>query len=914
VDGDASKEYVVKRSGNVYTFYYTAANQTITVHHLEKGTNDKLEEPTTVTGKTGKTVTLQSLQINGYEVDGDASKEYVVKRSGNVYTFYYTAANQTITVHHLEKGTNDKLEEPTTVTGKTGKTVTLQSLQINGYEVDGDASKEYVVKRSGNVYTFYYTAEDQTITVRHLEKGTNNKLEEPTTATGKTGEEVELSSVVILGYTVDGEATVDYTVKRVGNEYTFFYTKNAPVEKSVTIYHYKEGTTDAVHAPTSASGVIGTEITLNSVNVTDYKVVGNTTVPYTVQAEDNSHIFYYTADTPVEPVEKSVTIYHYKEGTMEEVHAPTSASGVIGTEITLNSVNVTDYKVIGNTTVPYTVQAEDNSHIFYYTADTPVEPVEKSVTIYHYKEGTTEEVHAPTSASGVIGTEITLNSVNVTDYTVVGNTTVPYTVKAEDNTYTFYYTADEPVEQIAKVTVKYVNAADNTELKASTLVTGIIGDTVILEAPSIEGFVLENAEAIVSYELVSAESVYEFRYVELADGSFKLVVKHEVDGTVVSRQESAKLAGDTINTSPLSNANYRFLAVAVTPEDGFTKDDVGNVSGLMPELDVEVTYSYEDITPPTDLGTVVVHYREKGSNNELAPSQQFTGAIGSTLVLTPVSVNQYSSELASYEFVVVNEMGEYTFLYTKNPPVVYPPYEPKPTPLPPLPPVTPLPPLPPTLDMENHFNYVRGYPDGTVQPEGQISREEVAAIFYRLLDEESRNKFMTTDHSFTDVKKARWSNRHIATMQNAGIITGYEDGSFRPGQSITRAEFAAIASRFDKLNDTKNDKFSDISGHWAEKYIKSAANKGWIAGYEDKTFRPDQYITRAEAMKFINSVLNRKLRAEDVHEDTKQWPDNPSTKWYYEDVLEATNHHEYSRDEEDYELWDEVLPLHIYQE
>ena len=149
-------------------------------------------------------------------------------------------------------------------------------------------------------------------------------------------------------------------------------------------------------------------------------------------------------------------------------------------------------------------------------------------------------------------------------------------------------------------------------------------------------------------------------------------------------------------------------------------------------------------------------------------------------------------------------------------------------------------------------------------------------------------------------------------MENAGIITGYPDGIFKPGQYITRAEFAAIASRFDKLDERQNDTFTDITGHWAEKYIASAANKGWIKGYTDGTFKPDQYITRAEAAKFINSVLNRKVDKDGIHKDTKQWPDNISSMWYYYDILEATNHHEYSRSESGVEVWSEIKASRVY--
>ncbi len=199
-----------------------------------------------------------------------------------------------------------------------------------------------------------------------------------------------------------------------------------------------------------------------------------------------------------------------------------------------------------------------------------------------------------------------------------------------------------------------------------------------------------------------------------------------------------------------------------------------------------------------------------------------------------------------------------------------------------------------------------------VKPENNISREEVAAIFYRLMDDATRSDYMKSTSSYKDVAATRWSSKNIATMENAGIITGYPDGTFKPGRSITRAEFAAIASRFDDLDQQENTMISDIKGHWAEKYIVSAANKGWIKGYPDGTFKPNQYITRAEAMAFINSVLNRKVKVEGIHKDAKAWPDNTLNKWYYADVLEATNNHDYSRNADGAETWEQVKPDCVY--
>ncbi len=207
------------------------------------------------------------------------------------------------------------------------------------------------------------------------------------------------------------------------------------------------------------------------------------------------------------------------------------------------------------------------------------------------------------------------------------------------------------------------------------------------------------------------------------------------------------------------------------------------------------------------------------------------------------------------------------------------------------------------LEKLDHFAYVIGYPEGDVRPLNNITREEVAMIFYRLLTDESRNQLLSDTNPFTDMEGHGWSNRAISTLYSAGIIKGYPDGTFRPSAPISRAEFATIAAKFDKLELNNASKFTDIFGHWAEKYITSSENKGWIKGYPDMTFKPEQDITRAEAMTLINNVLGRTVPEENIHPDAMFWPDNPSSEWYHEAVMEATNSHDYIYEEDGDELW-----------
>ena len=220
-----------------------------------------------------------------------------------------------------------------------------------------------------------------------------------------------------------------------------------------------------------------------------------------------------------------------------------------------------------------------------------------------------------------------------------------------------------------------------------------------------------------------------------------------------------------------------------------------------------------------------------------------------------------------------------------------------------------------TLESEEHFAYVIGYPDGTVRPENNITREEVATIFYRLLREKALIKIATDENSFSDVAVERWSNKAISTLAKGGYVNGYEDGTFGPEKPITRAEFATMATRYAELTDGGEAKFSDVSGHWAEENIYKAAAAGWVEGYEDGTFGPEKEITRAEVMTIINRMLVRYVDGEGIHEDATFWIDMTGDEWYYYNVLEATNFHDYSRREDGkLEKWLEINTNKIWIE
>ena len=210
------------------------------------------------------------------------------------------------------------------------------------------------------------------------------------------------------------------------------------------------------------------------------------------------------------------------------------------------------------------------------------------------------------------------------------------------------------------------------------------------------------------------------------------------------------------------------------------------------------------------------------------------------------------------------------------------------------------------LNTTDHFAYIVGYGNGEVRPQNNITRAEVATIFFRLLTDDVRAENLTKTNRYSDVAATSWYNTAVSTLSSMGIITGYPDGTFRPNAAITRAEFAAIAARFDNDGDKTAAKFSDIATHWAKDEISIAYNNGWITGYPNGTFGPQRDITRAETMTLVNRVLNRQPETEDdLLPNMTVWTDNANPKaWYYLAVQEATNSHYYKfKTNSKYEQW-----------
>ena len=210
----------------------------------------------------------------------------------------------------------------------------------------------------------------------------------------------------------------------------------------------------------------------------------------------------------------------------------------------------------------------------------------------------------------------------------------------------------------------------------------------------------------------------------------------------------------------------------------------------------------------------------------------------------------------------------------------------------------------PALFTDDHYAYIVGGPDGTVRPNDSMTRAGVATIFFRLLKDSVRDANLLTSNTYTDVPGGHWANTAISTMTGLDIVRGYDAAAFGPGDPITRAQFAAICARFDTGKSNGSRTFSDIEGHWAKAYIERAAELGWISGFQDGTFRPDAYITRAQAVTMINRMLNRVPEdPSDLLPGMNVWPDCGPGDWFYLAIQEATNSHDHRHKAGSYETW-----------
>ena len=610
---------------------------------------------------------------------------------------------------------------------------------------------------------------------------------------------------------------------------------------------------------------------------------------------------------PAEPTLKGHTFAFWYLGDDEENATAYDFDTPVTGDITLTAKwNINKYTVTfnsyGGTPVPPAQEVE-----YGLTATKPDDPTLKGYTFAFWYLGEDEENATAYDFDTPVTGDITLTAKwNINKYTVTfnsyGGTPVPPAQEVEYGltatkpddptlkgyTFAFWYLGEDeenataydfntPVTENITLTAKWninkytvtFNSYGGTPVPPAQEVEYGLTATEPATAPTKTGYTFDGWYlGDEKYDFSDAVEQNITLYANWEKNIYTVTYTDGVDGEEVFADQTYRVPFE--DTTPAFKGN--------PTRDGYVFD------GWKPAFSDTVTGNVTYVaqwTARTDL-SYTVHYYLKNTTKQVANDKMVAGqTFNADVTENAIRISGYRVYGDSVKSITIGTgTNEIIFYYTRA-------YHPST-------------PSKPTLNTGDHYAYVMGYPDGTVRPNGSITRAEVSAILFRLLSDETRDEYFTTESSFTDVKAGAWYNNSIATLEKAGVIVDTaKGGAFRPNEAITRAELAAMLAQFSDAKPVKGVKFSDVSAeHWAYEAIAIAAKMGWIEGYPDGTFRPDATITRAEMMTLVNRALERVPSDED-HLLSKRvmltFPDCKSGDWFYIAVQEATNSHTYER-------------------
>ena len=879
--------------------------------------------PGEVSYKAGDTVKVADAPtLAGYEFSGWTTSDATVGSDGSftmpsnkvTLTGSWTLRSDlSYTVHYYWNGTNDKVAEDKTVDGKTfNETVTEKPATVPGYTPVSADSKTITIRTGTNEITFYYyknvtlTAEDRIVTYNGQEQTVNTGYDVVVKA--DNGKDFKLSGVDFNGVHASG------TGKEVGKYDIDFVGETV-------------GKTDTTAKYIVANTVKGT-LTITPIDTVVVTITGNTDTKvyngaeqsvtgYTVKISDPKYTeadFKFTGDPKASRTDVGTTPMGLNTDQFENNNK--------------NFKNVTFVVEDGSLTItkrPLTIEGQSSEPITYdgqthsFMKWWPVTPTDNTGLVSGHEVSGINYLLTGKDAGSYTGkfsgdAKIMSGEENVTEnysieYTLGKMKIVPaerIAVKIIGNHKEVWYNGQE--QSVSGFTF---DVADNTvtvELKDGhyVIAKGTNVKTYYMGLKSDDFTINHKNYKEVSAEIVDGYLTIKRHYtpnppitdkitVEITGNSDSVVY----DGTEHSVKDYTVKISDSRYTEKDFTFSGKALASGVNAgayEMGLKADQFKNTNARF--TNVEFIIKADGVLTITQRPLTIT----AGSAEGIAPvtcdkytvEGLATGDKVDSVKITGIQSEPGESPNVASDAVIKNAKGEDV---TANYKITY---------------VNGVLKAIEVLNKEIHFNYVIGYTDGTIRPNNDISRAEVATIFFRLLTDEAREQYTTTAGNFTDVKAGMWCNRAIATLTNMGIIKGYTDGTFRPNADITRAELATIIARFAKL-DVNTKTFSDINGHWAQKNIELAAGNGWINGYEDGTFRPNNNITRAETFAMINRVLDR--QTESVSDllptsEMNMWSDNLNENaWYYKDVQEATNYHKCDRvGDSVYEKWTEKVP------
>ena len=891
-----------------YTAQYKIKdNLSYTVHYYWNGTNESVKADNVVTGQTFNTiVTEKPATVNGYTPVSNSAVELKIGTGTNEITFYYyknvelEANSDTYPFDNTAKTVSDYKAYSTEDTAKetelnitfNGVTATRTETLPGTYDVTftgttvgaKDTSDKYIVTKATDgkliinpayqiIYEYKNAPENAPTcpvdNTYYVDGTTVSPLQNPGT----------LDGYIFSGWKINGEGDAVTGVTFAGANITLIGEWKPVTGLTCTInYIWNGNKTTPIRTDTIDGLTYNEVVTKFPMEIPGYTPVSNNSQEIIVKTTGNVINFYYYKNVTLESNSGKFT-YNGKDHSVSGYDVITKADNgkdvkvdaeFIGVSASRTEKDVGSYPVTfkfkGNLVDKEGLIGKIDSNLYYIVSDVK----EGTLTIEKIKDEVTVKITGNTKTVTYNGKEH-----NVTGYaTDVGDK--PITVALKDG-------------KVAEAKGTDVGTYYMQLTAAGFVVTSDIyaNIKVIVE----DGWLKINRRPMPPVNPPITDKIT----VEITGNSDSVVY----DGTEHSVKDYTVKISDSRYTEKDFTFSGKALASGVnagTYEMGLKADQFKNTNARF--KNVEFVIKADGVLTITQRPLTIT----AGSAEGIAPvtcdkytvEGLATGDKVDSVKLTGIQSEPGESPNVASDAVIKNAKGEDV---TANYKITY---------------VNGVLKAIEVLNKEIHFNYVIGYTDGTIRPNNDISRAEVATIFFRLLTDEARTQYDKTTSSFSDIKDGAWCCRAVSTLTNMGIIKGYTDGTFQPNKSITRAELATIIARFAKL-DVNTKTFSDITGHWAQKSIELAAGNGWINGYEDGTFRPNNNITRAETFAMINRVLDR--QTESVSDllptsEMNMWSDNLNENaWYYKDVQEATNYHKCDRvGDSVYEKWTEKVP------
>lgn len=854
---------------NVIKVYYVKNTFKLTIHYVyEDGTEAKPDYTADVA--VNESYSVPSPTIDGYTANTTTVSGTMPSQDVTETVTYTKRTDLSYTVNYYWNGTTDKVAESKTVTGKTyQESVTESPIPVEGYTVVNGAEQPLTIGTGANVINFYYY-KNVTLAANSDSKVYNGQ---PQTLTGYTGAP---GGVIFENVTASGSGT------NVG-EYNVTFSDGAVGKIS----------TDSKYIVTEANP--GT-LTITRLALT---YVGESkTVTYNGQQQSITGITEKTGKTlpdghtlsGLSYLAQGTTVGNYDgvfTGTAK-IEDASSTDVTANYEITTEPGKLTIEKSEAEVIVKITGETRTETYngsewaVTGYTTDIGSKPI--TVTLKSGHKAEARGTNAGEYKMGLKATDFEATSDNYSNIRIevvdgwlkINPVTDPVIVTVTGNNKTVKYNGAE--QKVEGYTYKAEDAAGKAISNTQFTVALADGSKAEARGTNVDTYPM-NLKAT---DFTATSQNYSNITIKVNDGWLKIV------------SNAIHFDPNDIDGEPIAE-KYLIVRNGTAPEETFEvvikqlrgeqmSDGAATLSGKGGRKDFT---GFEKLTF-TAAGTYTYTIGETDNNTRYM-------RYDSSLYTLTIVVTEGRSGLAISDVYYTDDAGKVSrsFPITFNNT-----YSRSTTPV-------IIPSTPSQLNTDDHYAYVIGYPDGSVHPNGEITRAEVATIFFRLLRDDVRSANFTTYNAYTDVSADKWYNNPISTMSRLGIIKGYPDGTFRPNDPITRAEFAAIAARFDEHKAAKLASFTDIYGHWAISEISLAYENGWIKGYNDGTFRPNRNITRAEAMALINRVLNRAPeKPSDLLNNMNKWTDNmDTTKWYYLDVQEATNSHDYTRKTNNYEMW-----------